>query len=294
MAEGLLHDFEGWFMFVLCLVLLVIEMVVLARLGGHPEPLRAVFGLEYPDPIPKGAAVRLRPFSAPMLAGGLLVAVAGATSLWGPAREQIHPKRTSFALFPMSLPGGWVGRPDHLDRDVIATLAVDDYIIANYTRAGEPWVNVYTAYYDNQSGGQSSHSPRTCIPGGGWEISQFDEAPVKLVMQSQAVGADATASANANASAASPILTVNRAVIQKGTQRQLVYYWFRQRGRVMTSELAVKWFILRDGITRERSDGALVRLVTPVPANEDIAQADRRLVTFLSTIDSRLRDHIPD
>jgi EpsI family protein len=174
---------------------------------------------------------------------------------------------------------------------VVATLAVDDYIIANYTRAGEPWVNFYTAYYQSQSGGQSSHSPRTCIPGGGWSIAQIDEVPLTLLATSLAPGAGANAAASG---ALPPPTIVNRAVIQKGEQRQLVYYWFRQRGRVMTSEVAVKWFILKDGITRDRSDGALVRLVTPVPPNEDIAKADRRLVAFLSTIDTRLRDHVPD
>ena len=291
MAEGLLHDFEGWFMFMLCLALLVGEMALLARIGGKNQSLQAVFGLEFPDPVPKGAAVSYRQFSVPALVGTLLVAAVAAAAFWGPTREQIYPKRTPFSMFPMSLPGGWSGRPDRLEPDVVATLAVDDYIIANYTRAGEPWVNFYTAYYQSQSGGQSSHSPRTCIPGGGWSIKQIDEVPLTLLAPSQMPSADTT---SATLDAVPLPTVVNRAVIQKGEQRQLVYYWFRQRGRVMTNEFAVKWFILKDGITRDRSDGALVRLVTPVPPNEDIAKADRRLVAFLSTIDNRLRDHVPD
>lgn len=280
MAEGLLHDFEGWFMFMICVVLLIGEMSLLARLGHHPQPLHAVFGLEAPEAIAQGTPVNYRRFSAPMLASGLLLALVGAVSLEAPAREQIRPQRVSFAQFPMHLPGGWSGRTDVLERDVIATLAVDDYLLVNYSRAGEPWVNLYSAYYESQSGGQSTHSPRTCIPGGGWEMTQFDETALTLDHPGAPPGA-------------AP-MTVNRAVIQKGEQRQLVYYWFSQRGRVMTSELAVKWFILLDGITRERSDGALVRLVTPVPPGSDIAQADRRLTAFLSTIEPQLRRHVPD
>ena len=291
MAEGLLHDFEGWFMFMLCLALLVGEMALLARIGDRPASLRAAFGIEYPAPVPRGAVVSYRRFSAPALAGALLVAAVASAAVWGPTREQIHPKRIPFSMFPMSLPGGWSGRPDRLEPEVVATLAVDDYIIANYTRAGEPWVNFYTAYYQSQSGGQSSHSPRTCIPGGGWSIVQIDEVALTLLATSPAPGADPTTPASAALAAPT---TVNRAVIQKGDHRQLVYYWFRQRGRVMTSEVAVKWFILKDGITRERSDGALVRLVTPVLPDENIAKADQRLVAFLSTINSRLRDHVPD
>lgn len=282
MAEGLLHDFEGWFMFMLCIVLLIGEMSLLARIGGRPESLRSVFGLEYPEPVATGAPVSVRRFSTPMLVGSLLFAAVGAALAWAPAREQIRPQRTPFAQFPMSLPGGWAGRADHLDRDVLATLALDDYMIANYTRPGEPWVNFYSAYYATQSGGQSTHSPRTCIPGGGWEITQFDESPLTLFAPNPAT------------TAAAGSLTVNRAIIQKGEQRQLVYYWFSQRGRVMTSEVAVKWFILQDGITRDRSDGALVRLVTPILPSEGVERAERRLTAFLSTIAPRLPDHVPN
>ncbi len=281
MAEGLLHDFEGWFMFMVCLLLLVGEMMVLARIGGRSRSLRAVFGLEYPEPPAKGAPIHYHRLSAPMLLGSVLLAAAGAAAMLVPPRGLTKPQRAPLAQFPLDLPGGWVGRLDHLDRDVIATLAVDDHLIVNYSRAGEPWVNFYIAYYDNQSGGQSAHSPRTCIPAGGWKISQFEEAPVAL-------------RASSRASTPAAAMRVNRAIIQKGEQKQLVYYWFDQRGRVLTNELAVKWFILQDGITRDRSDGALIRLVTPVAPGEDIARADQRLTAFLDTAAPRLRQHIPD
>ena len=70
---------------------------------------------------------------------------------------------------------------------------------------------------------------------------------------------------------------LNRAVIQKGTQMQLVYYWFEQRGARMTIDFAVKRSVLWDGVTRGRGDGAIVRYTTPVNPDEDIAQADARL-----------------
>ena len=282
MAEGLLHDFEGWFMFMLCILLLIGEMTLLARIGSRPESLRNVFGLDVPQPVPAGARVKYRQLSVPVLAAGTIIGVVGLATTWAAAREPVRLDRTPFVQFPMSLPGGWVGRPDHLDRDVLATLALDDYVIANYSRPGEPWVNLYSAWYDSQSGGQSTHSPRTCIPGGGWEITQLEEFTVDLA---------ATGIGNGGGLSR---LTVNRAVIQKGDQRQLVYYWFSQRGRVLTSELEVKWYILYDAIRSGRSDGALLRLVTPVPPNEDIARSDRRLTAFLATIEPRLRNHVPN
>ena len=275
MAEGLLHDFEGWFMFMVCIVLLIGEMTLLARVGDRSRPLRAVFGLEVPEPAAVGAPIRYHRFPTPMLVGGLLLMLAVSIAWWSPPRTPIQPPRTPYSQFPMHLPGDWVGQPDRLDRDVLATLALDDYLLANFVRDGEPWINLYSAYYASQSSGESSHSPRTCMPGGGWKIEQIEDAVVTL-------------------SGGAGSVPVNRAIIQKGDQRQLVYYWFDQRGRLLTSEFAVKWYILRDGLVRNRSDGALMRLVTPVAPNEDIARADQRLNDFLSTISPRLREHVPD
>lgn len=279
MAEGLLHDFEGWFMFMLCIVLLIAEMALLTRIGGESASLRAVFGMEYPDPVASGTPINYHRFPTPLLVGGLLLAVIAAGALLAPQREQIKPDRTPFAQFPMHLPGGWAGRTDRLEPDVLATLQLDDYLLVNYAREGEPWINLYSAYYDTQSSGVSSHSPRTCIPGGGWKITQIEETPITL---GGAPGQPAIT------------MTVNRTVIQKGEQRQLVYYWFNQRGRILTNEFAVKWFILKDSIVRKRSDGALLRVVTVVPPGEDLAQAERRIHSFLSAAAPILKTHLPD
>jgi exosortase D (VPLPA-CTERM-specific) len=277
MAEGLLHDFEGGFMFMICIALLIAEMSILAHVGSRPSSLRAVFGMDYPSPFPRDVPVQWRRWSPPALAAALLIAVVGALTILGSAREPVKPSRTPFSALPMTLPGGWAGKPDRLDREILATLAVDDYVVANYSRAGAPPVNLYSAWYDSQSGGQSTHSPRTCIPGGGWAITDMQEWPLALDLSGQSVR-----------------MSVNRAVIQKGESRQLVYYWFSQRGRVLTSELDVKRFILLDSLRTGRSDGALLRLVTPVPAGEDLGEADRRLGDFLTAVLPRLHDHVPD
>lgn len=273
MAEGLLHDLEGWFMFLVCLALLLGEMLLLARLGAPALRLADIFAVEPPLPAPRDAAMSARRLSAAQAtAAGLLVLAAGLALAW-PEQAQKAPARTPFAAFPLQLPGGWEGRTDRLAPDIVAALAVSDYFIGNYSRPGTPWVNFYSAYYASQSGGESSHSPRTCIPGDGWAILSMDEVDVPL---------------------AGSTLRVNRSVIQKGESRQLVYYWFRQRGQDMTGEFQVKWGILRDAILRDRSDGALLRLVTPLAPGEDAALAGQRLNDFLAAAQPRLGDHIPD
>ena len=88
-------------------------------------------------------------------------------------------------------------------------------------------------------------------------------------------------------------MTVNRAIIQKGTNRQLVYYWFEQRGRSLTSDYAAKAYTVLNSITRDRTDGALVRLITPIGANEAAAAADNRLLGFLKLTLPQLPNYIP-
>jgi EpsI family protein len=88
-------------------------------------------------------------------------------------------------------------------------------------------------------------------------------------------------------------LQVNRLVIQKESSRQLVYYWFDQRGRVITNEYRAKWYLFQDSLMRQRSDGALIRLVTPVPEELPIDEADRLLQDFTRNFHPALPNNLP-
>jgi EpsI family protein len=135
-------------------------------------------------------------------------------------------------------------------------------------------VNFYAAYYASQKKGQSAHSPRSCIPGGGWVIKSLDQRTINGVnVEDQP-------------------LSVNRTVIQKGDNKQLVYYWFQQRGRVITNEYLVKWYLFWDALTKNRTDGALVRLTTFVKAGQDIKEADEHLKSFVKSIVTHLDKYI--
>jgi EpsI family protein len=89
-------------------------------------------------------------------------------------------------------------------------------------------------------------------------------------------------------------LRVNRSVIELGNQRQLVYYWFQQRGRVITGEFTVKWYLFWDALTRHRTDGALVRLITPLSPTTSLADADARLKDLASRIAPDLPRYVPN
>ncbi|MCB1597810.1 MAG: EpsI family protein, partial [Gammaproteobacteria bacterium] len=134
---------------------------------------------------------------------------------------------------------------------------------------------MWIAYYDTQVQGVSAHSPRACLPGGGWQIETIGEHEVPNVHP------DGSAQ------------RVNRVVISMGEQRQLVYYWFAQRGRTVTNEFLVKWYIFLDGLTKNRTDGALVRVTTGVGDVADLPAADARLQAFVHDMDPKLSYFLP-
>lgn len=275
MAEGFLHDFEGWAIFMACTGLLVGEMWLLARIGREPRPLLEVFGLAFPEPSPKDALFRERTLPRqywPVL-GLSVVALGGAQLLQH--REEFVPPRAEFVDFPMQL-ADWTGRRETMEQQYIDALKFDDYILANYVRDGVMPVNFYSAYYASQRKGESIHSPRSCIPGGGWEIKSLE-----------------TVNADLPDEEGDP-LRINRLVIQKGEDRQLVYYWFQQRGRNLTNEYAVKWYLFWDALTLNRTDGALVRLTTYLPRGEELATGEARLNEFLRVLKPQLNRYIAD
>lgn len=274
-AEGFLHDFEGWVVFMSCFGIILLEIWILARIGKNKMTLRDAFSIDMPDPAPKDAEIRKRQLPKQYLAAGGLLLVAAISSSFLAARAEIHPQRADFASFPMKL-GDWQGKSSSLEKIYLDALKLDDYILADYVKDGKGFANLYAAYYVSQRTGESAHSPRSCIPGGGWRIMSITPHLVDGVEFGDAS------------------LRVNRLVIQKGEYKQLVYYWFQQRGRVITNEYMVKWYLFWDALTRYRTDGALVRLTTMIPPGVDVAVADKQLAEFSGEVVGRLKEYIPD
>ena len=275
MAEGFLHEFQGWAVFMLSAAMLLCETALLNRLGRETATLRQLFGVEFPAPTPKGATLHQRRVPLSFMAATGLLLVFAIIALVLPRPAEIVPKRVSFAEFPMQM-GEWSGRSESMEGVYLDQLQLDDYLLADYSDGNGQSVNLYLSYYNSQRKGEAVHSPRACLPGGGWQMRDFDQRTLPGI---KAFGQP---------------LRVNRTLIESGDQRQLVYYWFQQRGRVVTNEFAVKWYIFWDAITRHRTDGAMVRLIVPLPLASSEAMADRRLTDVASRIVPLLSRYVPD
>jgi len=215
----------------------------------------------------------LPPAGAPAWAAIALLALATIPAALLPQRAEAIPSRSDFANFPLRL-GDWSGTRGTLEHVYIEALKFSDYVLVDYRRGNE-LLDLYISYYDSQRNGESAHSPRVCLPGGGWEIQDFRERVLPGVV------------------VAKEPLRVNRAVIALGNQRQLVYYWFQQRGRIITNEYSVKWYLFWDALTRNRSDGAMIRLLTPITAQGE-ANSDAALTEFTRTLEPTLASYLPE
>jgi len=272
-AEGFLHDFEGWVIFMACVGVLFILVWIFARM--EKRRFLEIFGLDIPDPADLKLLFRDAKPTRPLLAATVLLVVATVASLTVTRTAPVLPERATLATLPLSF-GTWSGREEPLEDVYLDVLQVSDYLMAQFVRPDDPApVGLWIAYYDTQTQGVAVHSPKACLPGGGWQIMSLEEHVI------DGVAADGGA------------LRVNRVEIALGEQRQLVYYWFAQRGRNLTSEFAVKWYIFQDGLFDNRTDGALVRLTTPMTDQLDADAADQRLETFVRDIDPKLAYYLP-
>jgi EpsI family protein len=201
-----------------------------------------------------------------------LILAAGIYS--GRAGEEVAAPREALADLPRTL-GAWTDPVDlPLDREVREVLGVEDYINRTYVNPAAQPVNLYIGYYASQRQGDTIHSPQNCLPGAGWQ--PVEGGATSLDIDGRRV-------------------TVNRYVIQKGLDRQVVLYWYQGRGRVVANEYANKLWLMVDAARLHRSDGALVRVVAPVmrSANTSLAAGDEAAAAFTRALFPRLPRFLP-
>jgi exosortase D (VPLPA-CTERM-specific) len=269
MAEGALHFFEGWVIFLACSALLALEIFALARISGRR--FFDVFHLPNVQPVSTSSAPTRSSGMVPLVAALSMLCLGGLAAFSISGRSEIIPERTRFVAFPTRL-ADWQGHVSSLDVATEQFLKVDDYILADYSQPSGRPVNLYVAYYASQRTNDSPHSPIVCLPGGGWSIVLLERQTFT------SAGAD---------------YPYNRVVIQNGKMRDLVYYWFDERGRPVADEYLAKWYLLTDSVIKNRTDGALIRLTTPISPDEPEADADRRLQSFMHVALPRMAEFLP-
>jgi EpsI family protein len=210
----------------------------------------------------------------------LVVAVlllATAAYLATAARAEPTPIRQPLSELPFSI-DSWRGSLEApLSTAVLEQLRVDDYTMRTYSRARNRAVGLYIGYYSTQRQGASIHSPLNCLPGAGWVPTQ--RSYVSLTVPT-GTGSDR-------------VVELNRIVIEKGLDRQVVLYWYQSHGRVVASEYWGKMYSVLDAIRINRTDAALVRIVAPVNPTAGLEEAQQRATDFARGLFPLLGNFLP-
>ncbi len=269
-AEGFFHDFSGWLIFMVTLALLLLEMWLLSKLPGHlPKTSLDGSATREPDSVSFSPAARGQKIA--LLLAAVLLLLTWSISKGVEFREKI-PVVQPLNQFPLAI-SSWRGERQAMEEVFIEALDLSDYLIIDYQNSAGQQINFYTAYYESQRKGESIHSPASCLTGSGWVFKGAGEKALEIPGYGR--------------------ITVNRAFMLKSGLRQLSYYWFPQRGRNLTNAYQLKIYVFWDALTKQRTDGALVRLITPVGEFEEVGDADRRLQSFMSKALPLLDQYLP-
>jgi exosortase D (VPLPA-CTERM-specific) len=271
-AEGFFHTFEGWLIYLVALIMLFAVHRVISFIwkNGLPAPRSAA----HPGGQPAGTihipgGFRRFGIVAVLMLGTALV-------LQAHSHGEVFPPRASLSSLPLQI-GGWTGTDDPLDKQTLDILGPGEFLMRDYEHASppqpEPWINLYIAYFPTQKAGDTIHSPNHCLPGAGWVPTSRE-----VVRLTRPDGSS---------------FPVNRYVVAKTGERQLVLYWFQAHGRAVASDYWAKYYLVSDSVRMNRSDGALVRLMTPMLDGESPDAAQARLMKLGSQFLPLLDGYIP-
>ncbi|MGH9449012.1 MAG: exosortase C-terminal domain/associated protein EpsI [Terriglobia bacterium] len=202
----------------------------------------------------------------------VLVLFLAALFLHSRSHAEVLPPHRALDTFPARI-GSWDGTTLTIPSSALAVLGPGHFLERLYTDPGKPSVDLFLAYFPAQSTGDTIHSPKHCLPGAGW-------TPVKSTIIHIPWGSGQT-------------LTANYYVLELGLSKEVVIYWFQSHGRTLASEYWVKYYLVADALRMNRTDGAMIRVITPLADNEPLTSGKQRALDFTRRILPMLGEYIP-
>jgi len=204
----------------------------------------------------------------------VVLLAATAVFLQARGRSELFAPRQPLASFPMQL-ANWSGTEIPIPQDVRDVLGSGDFLLRVYRNqaVSDPYVDLFIAYFPSQRAGDTIHSPKNCLPGAGW--SPIDSRRISVALPGRKP------------------FEANRYVIAKGSERQLVLYWYWAHDRAVASEYWAKFYLVADSMRLNRSDGSLIRVTTPLRVGETVDAAQDRLLSFAGQVVPIVNHYVP-
>jgi EpsI family protein len=315
LAQNLFHDFSGWLIFMIAGVILVATAMILRKIGSRikdqgsrgkderqgegqrtkdegrgkmdegsmrsvvPHLSEAVIpppSVSIKPNAPNHPNVPNQHWTRPVVLT-IVLCLLFAGSGW--ALKQIPsstnlPERMSFEHFPMKI-GDWHGKREYISQDILNALWADDYVTARYFKPGSPnMMYLLIPFYSYQATNHTAHAPQACILGGGYSLVRSKAHLVRVSPDRD--------------------IEIMTMILTKGSTRLLGSYFFLQKGRVITSPWMNKFYLILDGILKQRTDGALVRAEMTVAPGQSMDEAYDELEEFIVKLWPILPKYIPN
>lgn len=264
LAEDFFHDFSGWVVFMVAGFILFGLSIILKRFGAAKQAV--------PTKDAGGRLVKpLVPIALTLILC-LVFAGSGFALQKLPSAANL-PTRKSFDAFPMRI-GDWRANRHYLPKNILNSLWADDYVNATFTHQVLPnAVNLLIPFYEYQETRHTAHAPQSCMLGGGWALVGSREHLVNLSSGTE--------------------INVKTNTWEKGNTRILGSYFFFQRGRVITSPWMNKYWLMVDAFTKQRTDGALVRVELTLAPGQSVHDGYRILEGFIGELYGILPEFVP-
>jgi EpsI family protein len=166
-----------------------------------------------------------------------------AALLYSFSRREPIPVTRPLNEFPPVV-GDWTKLQDGVvDKETLDVLQADDVLSREYVRHNGDHGSIFVAMFRSQRNGKAPHSPKNCMPGGGWV--QQNSAVMRITVPGEST----------------PIES-NRYIVSKGDVKALVLYWYQSRQRSVASEYWAKYYVIKDAIRYNRTDTSLIRVIT--------------------------------
>ena len=206
----------------------------------------------------------------------MVVALLAGTALILQARGNTDriPVSEPLSHFPQTI-AERVGSNVPIDQETLDVLGAGDFLSRVYTNDRQaPPIGLFIGYFPSQRTGTTIHSPRHCLPGAGWTFESNQYVDLK--------------------DASGKMHQVGEYIIANGDNRQFVIYWYEAHGRSVANEYTAKIYMVIDAMRLNRTDGALVRVTTPIHAGEGTSGARDRAEAFVARLAPQLTSFIPD
>ena len=200
----------------------------------------------------------------------IFVLLAGAAIFMNFHKDLEVPLARPFAEFPVAHNGWHMVTQSNLSDDILSLLRPTEYLSRRYVRSDGASVDMYLSYFDGSPEGGRIHSPKNCLPGGGW--TELSSERIEMNIDGESV-------------------SLVRAVYGSGESKEVLYYWFAMRGQTISNEFSLKMAEITGSIFHRRRDQSFTRIA--VQARDDVGVTQKQIEEFLMDFYPVIREYLP-